>query len=88
MPNENTFELENDPNFLADAKKAHETRELVLKVLELLPREKYRRLEIAAIRALPSNPTILRDVVGLMVVCGKLDVERILLEEYDDESNG
>ena len=42
MSNENTFEPENvpspnDPNFLASAKKAYETRELVLKVLELLP---------------------------------------------------
>ena len=90
MSNENTFEPENIPspndlNFLADAKKAYKTRELVLKVLELLPREKYRRLEIAAIRALPSYRALLRDVVGLLVACGKLDVEKILLREDDDE---
>jgi hypothetical protein len=75
----------NDLKFLAGAKKAYETRELVLKVLESLPREKYRRLEIAAIRALPSYRALLRDVVGLLVACGKLDVEKILLGEDDDE---
>ena len=78
-----------DPNFLAGAKEAYETRGMILKILGRLPREKYRRLEIAAIRALSSNPPILLDVVGLMVMCGKLDVEKILLEEEsDDESNG
>ena len=45
MSNENTLEPENVPSpndlkFLAGAKKAYETRELVLKVLESLPPRK------------------------------------------------
>lgn len=78
----------NDPNFLAGIRKARQMREMGLKGLELLPREMYRRLEIAAIRALLNNPAILRDVVGLMAACGKLDVKQILLREDDNEPNG
>ena len=90
MSNENTFEPENIPSlndldFFADAKKAYETRGMILKVLESLPQEKYRRLEIAAIRALPSYPALLRDVVGLMVASGKLDVGKILEGGNGDE---
>lgn len=93
MSNENENETLNvpglnDPNFLAGIRKARQMREMGLKGLGLLPREMYRRLEIAAIQALLNNPAILRDVVGLMVAHGKLDVEKILLREDDNEPNG